>query len=64
MRLAQELAGNADYARLVSCLRGADTMATLRKSDLIALTRAWNYRSAQWRRCVMRLLAFRSGRAC
>jgi hypothetical protein len=35
---------------VVSCLRGTDTMASLRKADLIAITRGWGYRSSQWRR--------------
>ena len=50
LALAETLAGRAECVRLVSCLRGADTMATLRKVDLIALARAWGYRSSQWRR--------------
>jgi hypothetical protein len=42
--------GGDDHARLVSCLRGTDTMAALRKVDLISLARGWGYRCSLWRR--------------
>jgi len=52
MRLADQLeaTGAPDSQRQVSCLRGVDTMAALRKADLISLARAWGYRCNQWRR--------------
>ena len=40
----------AGGGRLTSCLRGTDTMAALRKVDLIALARGWGYRCHLWRR--------------
>ena len=55
MKLAADLSGAAaptgnDCARLVSCLQGLDTMAALRKTDLICLARSWGYKCNQWRR--------------
>jgi hypothetical protein len=45
LRLADTLdaapPSSMDHGRLVSCLRGTDTMAALRKVDLIALARGW-----------------------
>lgn len=34
----------------MACLNGLETMAALRKTDLITLARAWGYRCNQWRR--------------
>lgn len=48
--LAARAGDGGGCKRLVSCLRGNDTMAALRKSDLIMLARAWNYKSTFWRR--------------
>jgi hypothetical protein len=50
LALADALAGLPSCVRLVDCLRGRDTMAVLRKADLICLARSWGYRSNQWQR--------------
>jgi hypothetical protein len=50
LQLAADLSGADACARLVSCLKGLDTMAALRKADLICLARSWGYKCNQWRR--------------
>lgn len=54
LTLAADLSGagapSGDFSRLVSCLKGLDTMAALRKTDLITLARSWGYKCNQWRR--------------
>lgn len=56
-----------EQGTLLACLRGRETMASLRKNDLLALARGWRYKSTLWRRrrtcsrSVQRALAAKRG---